>query len=283
MVTAGWPDDVLEALKSFRLGSIVEGVPITYYGAVVGGLPLAFPPVDDGSASEGSAREMGVVEYEFSEPGMTAFAVITSQDCDVCEEGDPLQPWVQVSPLCRLPDELAGKTLPAFLYPVAPAGFPDGVWAIDLRIEAAIEKTVLVGQTPRSAFPDEAATIAFADALGLRRDRAALSQSLTGTVGHSLRQRRRKKDSFKKALRNEVYCVALNIDEGSRSAPVTVRVHVVTHDEPSARVRKVFDEWWDDAHPLCAAEGIALQPNGYHDRRQTDLADYDRWIKLDLG
>jgi hypothetical protein len=252
-------------------------------GAIVGGLPLAYPPEVGVAVVPPSEREIGFMEYEFVAPNEVALAVITSQTCDVCEEGEPLQPWVQVSPLCRLPDELAEKTLPDFLYPVSPPDLTEGVWVIDLRIEVPIEKTVLVGKTPRSAFADEDSVIAFADALGLRRDRAALSHTLTGTVGQSLRQRRRNKSSFKKALREEVYCVALNIDEGSRSEPVTVRLHVVTNEEPSDRVQRVFGSWWDEANELCSKSGINLQPNGYHDRRHTDLADYDQWVKLDLG
>jgi hypothetical protein len=278
-----WPEDVLEALRGFGQGDIVEGVRFPYYGAIVGGLPLTYPADTAEPVVEPSEREIGFVEYEFADPGKTPLAVITSQTCDVCEEGEPLQPWAQVSPLRRLPDEYAGKTLPDFLYAVSPPGLPDGVWVVDLRIEVPIEKTVLVGKTAHSAFADEDAVIAFGDALGLRRDRAALSQSLTSTVGHSLRQHRRNKSSFKKPLREEVYCVALNIDEGSRSAPVTVRLHVITHQEPSERVQRVFGVWWDEAHELCAQAGVNLQPNAYHDRRHTDLADYDHWIKLDLG
>lgn len=279
----GWPQDVVDALRNFGQGDIIGGVRFPYYGALTGGLPLTYPPAEGEEVAGDEERLITFVEYESESLDGEALAVITSQTCDVCEEGTPLQPWIQVSPLCRLSDDLRGETLPDFLYRVTPPDLRPGVWVIDLRIEVPIEKTVLVGKTTRSAFRTEDELIAFADALGLRRSRAALASSLTDTVGHTLRQRRRTKKSFKTALRNEVYRVMLNIDEGSRSVPRSVRLHVITNEAPSEKVRNVFDDWWDEANAICASEGITLHPNAYHPRTQTDVGDYDRWIKLNLG
>jgi len=289
--SGGWPADVLEAVRHFGQGDIIEGVRFAYFGAIVGGPPLEYPPEQQPSnASPEGRRELAILEYETVideglEPkdGLEGLAVITSQTCDVHEEGTPLQPWIQVSPLRGLPATFAGRTLPAFLYPVKPPDLPDGIWAIDLRIEVPVEKTVLIGQKVRSAFRGEDEVIAFGDALGLRRDRAALATTLTSAVGSTLRQRRRNKDSFRKALRDEVYRVTLNIDEGSRQLPTSVRLHIVTHGPPTERVKKAFGDWWDEASVLCATKGIKLLPNAYHDRSHTDLSEYDRWIKLDLG
>ena|SRR5579884_2927591 len=144
---SGWPQDVLDALPAFRLGTIVEGVRFPFYGAHAGGLPLAYPPEDAVIAAEQPAtRDLGFLEYELdTADGDPPRGVITSQTCDVCEEGTPLQPWVQVSPLQLLPDDYAGQTLPAFLYRANPPDLRPGVWVIDLRIEVAIEKDRAAG------------------------------------------------------------------------------------------------------------------------------------------
>lgn len=195
MAAGEWPRDVLDALQGFGQGDIVRGTRYYFLGTVTGaGLPLEFPTEEkvgdeQGEAeadTDGEPRKLDVVEWEISDLG-----VITSQTCDVFEQGQPLQPWVQVSPLRRLPDDFT-KTPPDFLYPAQPPALGEGTWVIDLRIEAPIEKTVLVGQSPQSAFGTEDELLAFAAALGRRRDRAALSTKLVEAVGQTLREKRRK-------------------------------------------------------------------------------------------
>lgn len=281
MAAAGeWPKDVLNALQGFGQGDIVRGTRYYFFGAVTGGLPLDFPDKEAAEVEEagnGEAGEFDAVEWEISDVG-----VITSQACDVCEEGPPSQPWVQVSPLRCLPKRFT-KTPPDFLYPVQPPTLSKGNWVVDLRMEAPIEKTLLVGQAPESAFATEDELLAFAEALGRRRDRAALSTKLVAAVGQTLREKRRKGGGFKNALRQEVYQVTLNIDDGTRTDPVAVRLHVITNDAPSDRVKNVFGAWWDEACDVCAAAGMKLLPNAYHDRHHTDLQEYAHWIPLDLG
>ena len=281
-----WPADVLAALKDFAQGDIIEDVPFSYFGAIANGLPLSFPRTEAELKSLAEQQEGAMREFDFigwkPQSEQEVFAVITSQTCDICEEGPPWQPWVQVSPLYCLSADYQGKTLPDFLYPVQPPGFPKGVWAIDLRLEVPIEKTVLVGKSRRPAFATELEAISFADHLGLRRDRAALSAKITDTVGSTLRQKRRKRDRFRKTLRNEVYEVRLHID-GTRASPTAVCLHVITHEPASDRVREEFDKWWDEARADCAAAGLTLWENKYHDRHHTDLLEYATWILLDLG
>jgi hypothetical protein len=150
-------------------------------------------------------------------------------------------------------------------------------------MEVPVEKTAFVGQIRRPAFAREAEAIAFGEFLGRRRDRAALADSLVKTVTGSLRQQRRKGGRFKKALRQEVRRVGLRIDEGTRTLPVAVGVHVICHEEPSSRVKEVFEEWWDTARAEAGAEKITLLPNSFHDARAMPLDIYDNLVKLELG
>jgi hypothetical protein len=274
-------------VRRFELGDIVAGVPFVYYGCVEDGLPLDFPPQlgeGDGPEGEGNApvgaRTLEVVEWE--PPDGDSYAIVTSQSCDLHEEGHPQQPWFQVCPVRKLSDDFQGKTLPGFMYRIAPPNLPPGEWAADLRIEVAVEKTFLVGKEPIKGFADESSLVDFADALGRRRDRAALATPLVDAVGGSLRQLRRNNTGFKNMLRREVYSVRLRIEAGSRSQPTSVRLHVFARGAVTENMRERFGDWWDSARGACEAIGITLLPTQLHDG-ETDLDAYEAAIPLDLG
>lgn len=149
-------------------------------------------------------------------------------------------------------------------------------------MEVPVEKTFLVGKHPIRAFADEQALVAFADALGRRRDRAALASDLVEAVAHTLRELRRSKVGFKNMLRREIYSVRLRIEEGSRSRPTSVRLHVFARGTVSDNIRTRFDDWWDGAREVSEAVGITLLPTQFHDG-ETDLDMYESTIPLDLG
>ena len=290
---APWPDDVLAAVRRFELGDIVAGVPFLHYGAVEGGLPLDFPSAEESTDAEvevgsdeereqptAKARVFDAVVWEPADGD--GYAMITTQSCDLHEEGEPQQPWFQVCPVRNMPSGYAGRTLPAFLHRITPPGFPDGEWAVDLRMEVAVEKTFLVGREPIKGFVDERSLVTFADALGRRRDRAALATYLVESVSGSLRQLRRSTTGFKTMLKNEVYSVRLRIEEGSRSSPTSVRLHVFARGVVSENVRTRFGDWWDEARGACDSVGITLLPTKFHDG-MTDLDIYEAAIPLDLG
>ena len=182
----------------------------------------------------------------------------------------------------RLPDDYDVPTVPGFLYPIEPRTLPKGRWVADLRFEMPLEKTVLVGKEPIRWFADETAQIAFAEALGRRRDRAALASPLVRAVGNTLRRRARK-GGFRTMLKEEVHSVRLRIEEGSRSRPVSVRLHVIANAEVTGNVCTRFGDWWDEASPECEGVEITLLPTAFHDGRAMNLDIYDSAIKLDVG
>lgn len=288
-----WPDDVLDVLRKFRQGDIVSDVPFIYYGALDdGGLPLDYP--EDGVGDESSSGEPDVgsegafVEREFDPiewdpPGCSGLGVITTQTCDLNEEGVPQQPWFQVSPLRRLRDEHADRTPPSFAYRVNPPDLEPGAWVVDLRIEVSLEKTFLVGREPQRAFVDEADAIRFADALGRRRDRAAMSRRLVDAVSGPLRGRRRNNAGFRRMLRDRVHSVRLRVEEGTRSEPVAVCVHVITRGPLDDFDQERFEKWWDEAREKCADASINLLPTTFHDGAQMDVEILESTIRLDLG
>lgn len=190
---AAWPSDVLATLREFRQGDLFDNPVFFYYGTVADGLPWEPAAMEEEGGDEQAAaipapREFDIVDFE---PTSEVYGIITTQTCDLFEEGAPAQPCFQASPVHRLPGEVAERTLPGYFVRLDPSDLPPGVWVADLRIEVPIEKTFLVGRRRLVAFPDEAGYLRFASALGRRRDRAALDAGLVDAVAKTLRQRAR--------------------------------------------------------------------------------------------
>jgi hypothetical protein len=281
-----WPRDVLEALKKFKQGDLIKDPPMFFYGAVEGGLPsLASSPSERRSSEEEetgvepSRRQFEILELEFEGD---VYGVITSQTCDLSEEGEPAQPFFQAVPGYRLGDEFRKKILPGYLVPLAPPDLPPAVWVADLRIEVPIEKTLLVHREPIAGFLDEDGYLAFASALGRRRDRAALGAQLVDAVAATLRKRMSNNKKFGEVVKSEIQSVRLNISRGTRLAPVEARVHVVARGPISDGARERFEKWWDGARAEAEAMGIHLLPNEYHDSTHMNVEEYERLIDLGI-
>ena len=275
--TAVWPDDVLEAVGEFRQGSLVSSPPpFSYYGdpdnplsALVAGGGLEKPP-------DSPEREFDFVEIDSYEYG-----VITTQTCDLVEEGPPTQPWFQACPVFKRDD--ATTTLPSYLAPLDPPDLPVGNWVADLRLEVPIEKTVLVGRRPIEGFSDEAGYIDFARRLGRRKERPAVATVLVDAVAKTLKRRKANSSGFKRLLRDYIHSVRLAIDEGTRLDPTIARVHFVSKGPLPSEARERLDEWWQkEAYAEAEAGGIKLLPNAYHDSTKMDIEDYERTIPLSI-
>lgn len=299
-----FPDEVVEAIKRFAQGDLIAGVPRLYFGLVEAGLPLPHwserPDTTDAEetdaeetgpaaeAANGEPAEAGQYEREFDaiacdDGAARDLSIITSQTCDVCEEGNPEQPWLQVAPVRQLPATYDGATLPRYLYRLDPPDLPRGNWVADLRLEVPVEKTFLVRQQPLKAFATEREAIDFANALGRRRDRAALSTPLVTAVSGTIRRRRRNNHRFRRLLRDDVRSVRLRIEQGTRMKPVAVRVHVVACRAPTDEIRRAFAAWEDEARPLCDEASISLFPTGFHSADQMNLDVWDSSIPLDIS
>jgi hypothetical protein len=276
---AAWPSDVLATLGQFKQGDLFDNPVFFYWGAIADGLPWEAPASEgeEGNVPTPVSREFEVLDFE---PSNEVYGIITTQTCDLCEEGIPAQPCFQASPVHRLSDEFADRTVPAYLVRLDPPDLPPGVWVADLRIEVPIEKTFLVGRHPLAAFPDEDGYLKFAATLGRRRDRAALGAGIIDAVAKTLRQQARNNRRFRKVLNEEIQSVRLNIDRGTRLQPVEARVHVVARGPISEQTKERFEAWWDKARIEAEAAGIHLFPNEYHDSTCMDVEQYERLIDL---
>lgn len=269
----------MRAVASFTQGDMFKDPPpFVYFGNFQ--KPLSW---EGGEYVEESdfARQR---EFDFLDYPDARYGVITSQTCDLAEEGSPRQPCFQASPVVRMDAaSTRNRILPMYLAPLEPPDLPSGQWVADLRIEVPIEKTFLVGKRPIRGFGDEQGYLEFAGLLGRRRDRAAIATELVEAVARTLRRRMANSAGFKNALRDHVRNIRLAIEGGPRLNPTIARVHFVGRDGPvPSDVREKLDTWFVVAYQEADAAGIKLLPNEFHDGTQMSLDVWERTIELNV-
>jgi hypothetical protein len=162
-----WPPEVTEALKQFKQGDVIQRPPFFYARHTELELFDAGAPDHD---------ESQVVELHPDDA--PPYGIITTQTCDLAEQGTPTQPWFQVSPVYEVAEEArASKS-----YLIELTGELPGRFGADLRIELPLEKSMLVGRVPIAGFGTEAEAEDFGRFLGARRARAALANELVETI-----------------------------------------------------------------------------------------------------
>ena len=276
-----WPEGVAEACGHFKQGDLIERPPL-FYGVSSGS--RIWGADDEGEADDPEDEGSRVDELHPDES--PPFGIITTQTCDVSEQGRPTQPWLQVSPVYRLEGEAEDQAhllSKAYIVELSGLDLPKGRWVADLRIEVPLEKTVLMGRAPIAGFGSEDEANDFARVLGVRRARAALANELVETVIRLIRKKKANNKARAARVWDELYKLGLQIEEGSRLKPSAVRLHVVCAGDPSALVRGWFAEWEDRARHEAAGADITLLPTGHHDARSMDVMLADRLIELDIS
>lgn len=261
-----WPPEVAQALARFKQGDLVDRPPFFY---------ARHPTLelfDAGGAAEGDS---GV--HEIHPDDAPPYGVITSQTCDLDEQGTPTQPWFQVSPVYPLPDEaILNKA-----YIVELTGALGSRYVADLRIELPVEKTLLVGRDPIAGFATEDEAEEFARLLGVRRARAALSNELVNTAIRLIGKRKANNKRRAQRAWEAIWRLGLQIEEGSRLRPVAVRVHVLSAGEPTAEALSWFADWEDIAREEAERVGITLHSTRHHNATSMDARLADLLITLD--
>jgi hypothetical protein len=248
--------------------------PFSYYGDPENPLPPLAENADPGTAQP-EARPRS---FDFIEMPPYDFGVITTQTCDIAEEGTPMQPFVQVSPVLKM--DAAPGALPEYLYLLDPPDLPEAAYVADLRLEVPIEKTVLVGMRPVEGFAGEAGYQDFSRRLGRRKERPAVATELVNAVAKTLKRRKSNSSGVKRLFRDEIHSVRLAIDEGTRLDPAVARVHFIARGSISDEAREKLESWWEEAYTEAKASGIDLLPNAYHDSTRMDIDLYERTINL---
>jgi len=261
-----WPPEVAQALARFKQGDLIARPPFFY------GRHPTLELFDAGGAADGDSRV-----HELHPDDAPPYGVITTQTCDLDEQGTPTQPWFQVSPVSPLSDEaILNKA-----YIVELTGSLGARYVADLRIELPVEKTLLVGREPIAGFATEEEAEEFARLLGVRRARAALANELVNSVIRLIG--RRKANNRRRASRvwGAIWRLGLQIEEGSRLRPVAVRLHVLSEGEPTEEALTWFADWEDIARGEAERVGITLHTTRHHDATSMDARLADRLITLD--
>lgn len=196
-------------------------------------------------------------------------AIITTQTCDVDEQGRPCRkPWFQFAPVFNA-EEADGRGRHTFA--LDGPELPKGDWHADLRIECAAEKNILVGAVALRGFATEVRADQFGWHLGHLRTRPALANHLIDNVTEHLRQyRKAASKGMRTKIREQVPVVLLDIQKGSRMAPHAVRIVAVHDGPPAGEVTEWFGGWYDAARPTARGVGIELHAVHHVDGRSTD-------------
>jgi hypothetical protein len=279
-----WPHEIQRILDDLRQGDVVSKPPFFY--AHGGPIRLWEMPGSEEPAADEEEDLASQVEELHPDDG-PPLGIITTQTCDIGEQGAPSQPWLQVSPVYLLPNDpadaermLAKHSTVELDGPILPVGR----WIADLRIEFPIEKSWLVDQVPVRGFRSESCAEAFGVQLGRRRARPALANALVDNVTSLIRRRKKAKPGRGKTrdVWQRVHRVMIEIEGGTRLTPAAVRLHVLTVAEPPENVLEWFAAWEDEARLAAEGAGIELHMTHFHDACHINLHEYDRWVELDF-
>lgn len=268
-----WPPEVVHALDDLRQGDVIPWPSDTAYVTTDRYILYGDQP-DDASAT--GAQELAALDPA------PELAVITSQTCDIDEQGLPRRkPWIQYAPLHRASE---GTRFGLNTFRLNGPDMTEGEWYADLRFEGCAEKNILVGLRRIRGFASEEAADQFGRHLGHLRARPALANHLVEAVTDHLRRHRKATTrGRRKMLTREVEEVRLDIQDGSRMKPHAVRIVVLHGGDPSPVAQEWFGEWYDEARVAAQAEGIQLHAVQHVDATKLDYPAVKHLLVLDLS
>jgi hypothetical protein len=275
-----WPADVLSALQLFRQGDLVES-PAFAFG--IGSVPLW--GADEDRVELDPTGTNGSRVWEAHPLDGPRWGLITTQTCDLVEQGVPSQPWFSICPVYELDptqadaDKLLGKQYIVKLDGPALGG----TWVADLRIEVPIEKSFLAGKTPLRGFASERDAERFGVRLGAKRARPAFANELADEVIRKIGKKRANNKAKSRPVFDQLQALRLDVEQGYNLRPRVVRLHVICKQEPTDAVRAWFAGWEESVRAAAHGDGIQLMGSAYHDGRAMDLSTYERSVDLGLA
>jgi hypothetical protein len=276
-----WPPEVLEAVARFKQGDLVERPPFVYSAA---------PRYGVWRLSQDPESENESETIELDPRDVPPFGLITTQTCDLVEEGTPKQPWFQVAPVYSIEGMDEGRRAMLrrgrvnHLVELTGSSLPDGLWVADLRVEFPLEKSWLVGRNPVASFDAEGDYSRLADHLSRRRKRPALATILIEYVVRPLKRwLDRMRTARARAIHESVAELRLAV-AGNLLEPDGAALVVITESEPlPSEIRDAWDEWWDNTHEAAKAAGLPLLGNRYETLRTISAQDYLETVPLDFS
>lgn len=270
-ILPNWPGEVFDALSQFRLGDLIEDPPLPFHGVAAGELWCP---------SDGSRPKVDGAVESLRAP----YGIITTQTCDIVERAPAGQrPFIQISPVFEL-DDIEQVSSALHLVPLTSKALEGGPWVADLRLETAVEKSILTARTPVRAFRTEDEEIQFGELLGRMRDRAALHDAINAVLYRAWRKRRSNNKNRAKRLFENLHAIGLVVEQGTRLEPIAIQCHFIGASRMvDAEDQEWIEKWWDVASEAAADSepSLRLLPNVFHDGSQMDLEIYDDLILLE--
>lgn len=280
------PAAIQGAVDLFCQGHLVAAPPI-FYGAAPGS------PLCDFTAENADPSTAWQV-LALPEDLRPAYGILTSQTCDICEQGDWNNPFVQISPVINLAERLNADQRATlrqhgytdFVY-LTRQPEPDGFWVADLRVSLPIEKGALVGRKPVDAFDDENSRIIFADRVAARSRRPAFADAVHEMIIHELNGWiQQDKPAARKASSGrftDVEEVRFGV-EGDRLKPDGIRPVVFMESDLSAADRQVWRDWQRRvSRRLNRENGPKLSPVQFSSLDKMVAREYRRLVPVRLS
>jgi hypothetical protein len=274
-----WPDGVQEACRQLSQGDVLELHPFFYLADTRRPVWLLSRALAE--EQDKVHEERGIVVADLSpDSGLApAYVILTSQTCDIGEEGELWEfPCVQVAPVYVVHDLQIHQR--QYIVRLTGQQFQMAPYVADLRLELPIEKGSLVGVRSFPGFATEDEAIGFAEVLGRHKQRAAVATRVNTHVRETMRRKINAKRAAWKDIRDQVHKIMFAIDVGSRLDPTVIRVFVVSIDPLNDDARKWFEDWHAKSRDAAATAGLVLAPMGYMDRINFDVRRYDRLIEI---
>ncbi|MGA3058709.1 MAG: hypothetical protein ABSE70_11910 [Candidatus Limnocylindrales bacterium] len=259
-IPSEWPQVVLDAVRQFRQGDVVEEPPFFYFRSDEHALwNLQFEPDDE--ARDGSIAELDPADGP-------PYGLITTQTCDLFEEGTrPRQPWFAVAPVYDITSKVTGgqreqirRGEVGHLILLTADWLGEGTWVADLRIEVPVEKGWLVGREPRKGFASLPESKTLAARLATRRGRPALSAALTARIVLPLRTWLKDKG---RRYRDEVASLRLLTADDPAVSLVGGLIVVVAGDGLTDDAKDAWKAFEDGLIDAAAEHGVTALPFRY--------------------
>lgn len=283
MIDAGndrnWPQTLMNQLNAFRQGSLVELPPFAYHAlpqfAIWQATKLA---TDDGSPA---------VLVEIDPADWPPFGIVTSQSCDIDEEGRNTKPWVRIAPVYQLDasDRRLGAVKQWKVNYLAPITTKGSTWVADLRIEVPVEKSWLVSKVPQAAFLNDDEFRLFGRFCGYNRARPGLAtQIYTGVLQpleSHLRQLQSEKPDVYSDLMEQLEHLFLEVFDDPLN-PFWVKLIFVSRSPLREEVTADLDAWSGRESERQRLDFVVM-PSNYRQLDSLSYVEARGWYKQDLA
>ncbi len=277
---ARWTADVRRATAAIRQGHLVKDPPFVYFA------DSRYPLFDLTAAwAAGKPDTQGsVVATTGNRP---PYGIVTTQDCDLVEEGRPKRPWAQISPVYFRPSNKGEATGIRsgfhFNYLTWIDSLPDdanGVWVADLRISVPVDKGWFVGRDTWPAFADPTRLTNFRGRLGRLLSRPAYPQSVVDLLLKPLNKYLEQLAATFDLTEIDEIGLELGHDRGDAD---TARLLMLCRAPASVDLQTALKGWWESSFGQDQPQALTILPPEFALYSRLDTLRYRTLLLLDLS